>query len=83
MPTRGSTTPKQALGLAVRKFRQKRKLTQEALAYGAGLSLSTLARMETGAHEARISTIMRLAHELGITAAILVGECETIMRRSN
>lgn len=82
MSPRGNITPKQALGLAVRKFRQKRDLTQEALAYGAGLSLSTLARMETGANEPRISTIMRLAHELGVSAATLVGECETIMRRS-
>lgn len=75
-------TPKQAVGIAVRRFRQKRKLTQETLAYAAGLSLSTLARMETGAHEARISTIMRLAHELDVTAATLVGECEKIMSRS-
>src|SRR5258708_1128884 len=82
MASRGSMLPKQGLGIAVRRFRHGRDLTQEALASDEGLRLSTLARIETGGNEARISTIMRLAHELGISAATLVGECETIMRRS-
>lgn len=82
MPRSTDLLPKQALGIAVKRFRTKRKLTQEALAYGAGISLSTLARIETGAFEASLSTILLLAEALDTSAGTLVSECEEILRKT-
>lgn len=81
MSIRASMTPKQALGIAVKRARLKREMTQEELAYGAGMSLSTLARIETGAHEARISTILLLAQMLGVSAALIVSDCENTLKK--
>jgi transcriptional regulator with XRE-family HTH domain len=83
MSTRTRPTPKQALGIAIRRTRLARKMTQEELAYGAGMSLSTLARIETGAHEARISTVLLLAKMLGVSAARIISDCESILNRTS
>ena len=79
MPARKkpSLAPKDALGVAIKRARLKKEMTQEQLAHEAGMSLSTLARIETGAHEARISTILQLSRALGVSAASLIDECET------
>jgi transcriptional regulator with XRE-family HTH domain len=51
------------------------------LAHDAGMSLSTLARMEAGAHEARISAILLLANALGVGAASLIDACESNLKK--
>jgi XRE family transcriptional regulator, regulator of sulfur utilization len=87
MPARSQTrsktppAPKAALGVAIKKARLKKGMTQEQLAHEAGMSLSTLARIETGAHEARISTILLIAKALGVSAASLIDECEANLKK--
>lgn len=79
MSPRRSTTPPEAFGLAVRQFRSKAGLTQEALAHEAGISLTSVARIETGGHGVRLETILGLAAALGISAGTLITECERIL----
>lgn len=51
--------------------RKKRKLTQEALAAAAGLSVDMISRMESGGTGARFATIEKLSSALNIDAAEL------------
>lgn len=74
--SKASLTAGDALGIAIKRARLKKDMTQEQLAHDAGMSLSTLARIETGANEARVSTLLLLAKALGVSAASLIAECE-------
>lgn len=82
MAASGKPTFNQAFGIAIKRFRAKRALTQEEVAHGASVSLTSLARMETGQHGVRLETALRLAESLGISGATLVGECERILAKS-
>ena len=81
MPRRTAITSAQAFGIAVKRSRMKRRMTQELLAHEAGLSLTSIARMETGAHGVRLDTVLRVASALDVTASDLVAECERILKR--
>ncbi len=60
------------VGKKIKQARQKRGLTQEALARQAGFSLGYLARLEIGRHEPPLSTLARLAKILGVKIGQLV-----------
>ena len=63
-----------ALGKRLQQARQKAKLTQQELCQKAGLSYSTLAKIERGAIKApSIFTIQRIAECLGISIQELMG----------
>ena len=81
MAARKQMTLNQAFGIALKRFRAERGLTQEELAHGADLALTSVGRMEIGAQGIRLDTAMRLARALGISGATLVSECERIMKR--
>ena len=74
--------PKEAFGLTLKRLRTAQGRPQEALAHEAGLSLTSLARIETGRQEVRFGTILRLAAALGISAQKLVAEADATIRRS-
>jgi transcriptional regulator with XRE-family HTH domain len=74
--------PKEAFGLTVKRLRKERHKPQESIAHDAGLSLTSLARIETGKQEARFGTILRLAAALGIGSADLMAEAERTLKRS-
>jgi len=58
----------------VAKIRKEKKLTQEALAHKAGISLHTLIKIESGRiGNPRIETVMGLAKALGVKVDELVG----------
>ena len=52
---------------ALKRLRQERLLTQEELAAQAGITVSTLSRIETGKTSPRLRTIRDLAQALGIS----------------
>ena len=81
MAARKQMTLNQAFGIALKRFRAERGLTQEELAHGAALALTSVGRMEIGAQGIRLDTALRLARALDISGAVLVGECERIMKR--
>ncbi len=53
-------------------LREKRKLSQRALAELTGLSYVHIARMETGDYDPRLSTLKALAKALKVTIGYLV-----------
>ncbi len=57
----------------LKRVRESKFLSQEALAAKAGMSRSALARLEIGG-AARLSTVPKLAEALGVAPSELVGE---------
>lgn len=56
----------------VRRERELREMTQEQLAYGAGVSLRQVQRIERQESDPRLDTVRKLAGALGMSAARLV-----------
>jgi transcriptional regulator with XRE-family HTH domain len=56
----------------LKKLREARALTQEALAKRAGISRAYLARLEMGRHDPPLSRLRKLAKALGVPAAELL-----------
>jgi transcriptional regulator with XRE-family HTH domain len=48
------------------------RITQESLAHEAGISVSTLQRIESGAHQPRLDTLRALAKALDVPARELL-----------
>jgi transcriptional regulator with XRE-family HTH domain len=59
------------LGARVREARQRAGLTQAALAEAAGVTDETVSRLERGAYEPSLSTVLALAAALGTDVASL------------
>ena len=55
-----SDEPQPALGNAIRQLREKRGLTQEALAHGAGITTGTLSLIERGQSNPAWGTVSRI-----------------------
>ena len=60
------------LGNTVRAERQARKLTQQELAFDAGLSLTYVGEIERGQRMVSIDTLLRVARALDLTASQLL-----------
>ena len=58
---------KQALGLRIKEFREKQKLTQEKLAELVGIDAKHLSRIENGRNYPSIETLEKLTDNLHIT----------------
>ncbi len=56
----------------LREVRERKLLTQQALADRSGLTQTTISAIEVGKHEPRISTVRRLAAALGVKPEELV-----------
>ena len=56
-----------AIGKAIRKYRQEKNMSQEALARAANLSLPTIVKIESGeTPNPGIETVKRIAGALGV-----------------
>jgi transcriptional regulator with XRE-family HTH domain len=64
------------LPAALRSLRDRKAVTQEAVAHAAGLTVSTYARIERGEADPKWSTVIRIAGALGVTAAELASVAE-------
>ena len=62
-----------AIGGHVRRARLRAGLTQAGLAEAAGISDETVSRIERGAYEPAVSTMVALADALGVTLDVLAG----------
>ena len=60
--------------LRLRQIRERKGVSLRALAKLAGVGVATLARMEAGKWDPRLSTLLKLAKALGVTVAELIGE---------
>jgi transcriptional regulator with XRE-family HTH domain len=59
--------PDPALAVVLKRLREDRGLTQEALAFKSGVSISSLGRIETGHTSAAWTTVRQLAAALGVS----------------
>jgi transcriptional regulator with XRE-family HTH domain len=60
-PMRRSERPQPALGKAVRQLREKRGMTQEAVAQAAGITTATLSLIERGQGNPTWDTLKKIA----------------------
>lgn len=67
---------KLALGEAVRYIREREELTQEELAFQAGVHPTWISDVETGKRDPRLSSVARLAVALGVTTMELIATAE-------
>lgn len=61
-----------ALGSRIRDSREAAGLSREVLAVRAGISVSTLLRIENGLLDPRVSVLDALAREMGVTSVSLL-----------
>ncbi len=66
-----SEQPQPALGKAVRQLREQRGVSQEALAYEAGVTSGTLSLIERGLSNPTWGTVKGIAAALDVTVADL------------
>jgi transcriptional regulator with XRE-family HTH domain len=62
----------ETIAQTIRRLRKERGLAQEGLAFKAGLSTSTLSRIELGKHAPTVTTLRRIAGALDVTLAELL-----------
>jgi transcriptional regulator with XRE-family HTH domain len=65
-----------ALGPVLKRLRTERGLSQEALAYQAGLTSGSLARIELGQASPEWSTVRRIAKALDVSLVDLAARVE-------
>jgi transcriptional regulator with XRE-family HTH domain len=66
VPGRTAQPPDKALAAVLRKLREDRGLTREAVAFKAGITTGSLARIELGQADPRYTTIRDVADALGV-----------------
>jgi transcriptional regulator with XRE-family HTH domain len=71
-----------AFGRVVRRARRDRELSQEALAAEAGLGAKHLSEIERANRDPRLTTILKLASALGLTAGELLTLYDEQQRRT-
>lgn len=60
--------------LRLRAIREGKGVSLRALKKASGVAVATLARIEAGGYDPRLSTLKKLAKALGVTVAELIGE---------
>lgn len=58
----------------LRAIREGKGVSLRALKAASGVAVATLARIEAGGYDPRLSTLRKLAKALGVTVAELIGE---------
>jgi transcriptional regulator with XRE-family HTH domain len=70
------TASDQTLASVIKRMRIEHGMTQEALAFKAGVKIATLSRVERGATNPVWPTLVKIADALGITPVELVAAAE-------
>ena len=65
---------RRSIGDRVRAAREYADLTQEELGYRTGITRLTVQRIESGATDARIGWLLRIAHHLNVSLNSLLGD---------
>ncbi len=69
--------PEIAFGIVLRKFRKERGLSQETLAFDAGIERNYISLLELGRNSASVKMIFKLAPALGLSVAEFMSMVET------
>jgi len=75
-------TPEQAFGLAVRRTRLERGLSQQALADKSGYHRTYIGLLEHGQKSPSLRTIFNIAATLQVNASEIVKDVEQLVERS-
>ena len=67
--------------MRLRAIREGKGVSLRALKKMSGVAVATLARIEAGGYDPRLSTLRRLAKALSVTVAELIGEAKPTNRR--
>jgi transcriptional regulator with XRE-family HTH domain len=68
--------PDQVLAALLKQLREDRKVTQEQLAFDAGITASALSRIERGLNSPGWMTVKRIVEALDVTLVELVTDLE-------
>ncbi len=68
----------QALAALLKRLREERDITQEQLAFDAGITTSALSRIERGLNSPGWMTVKRIADALGLSLVELVTDLERV-----
>jgi transcriptional regulator with XRE-family HTH domain len=79
-PRRARSSDHVALGRALRQVRERRGLTQELVAFDAGVSDEYLGCVERGTLNPSFSMLLGIARTLGLTASELIEVYERFLR---
>jgi DNA-binding XRE family transcriptional regulator len=71
-----SPDPDQALAAVLKRMREERKITQETLAYNAGLSVGTLGRIEVARTAPSWDSVCRIIDALDVSLSELAAAIE-------
>ena len=66
----------QIFGDVLRRYRSEKNISQEELAFQAGVDRTFVSRLERGISQPTITTLIGLGQALGVSAAELVRETE-------
>jgi transcriptional regulator with XRE-family HTH domain len=72
--------PDSALAELLKRLREERSITQEQLAFDAGITVSALSRIERGLNSPRWTTVQQLVSALDIRMSELVADLEQATR---
>lgn len=78
MGTKDNTA--EAFGLVLRELRQKANLTQEQLGFESDLRRTFISVLELGQQQPTLTTILKLAPALGVTASDMVAHVESRLK---
>jgi transcriptional regulator with XRE-family HTH domain len=68
--------PDPALAALLKRLREEREITQETLAFQAGITASSLSRIERGLNSPGWTTLTRIADALGVSLVDLARSIE-------
>ena len=71
-----STHISRIFGKVLRRYRSERGITQEELAFQAGVDRTFVYRLERGVRQPTITTLIGMSRALGVSAVDLVGDTE-------
>jgi len=72
-------TPEKAFGTVLQRLRKAKRLSQEELSFRSQLDRTFISRLEGGLRQPTLSTMIRLAEALGVSAASMVAEVENLL----
>ena len=74
-------TPEQAFGMVLKEHREALKLSQEKLAFQAGLDRTFISMLERGIRQPSLTSILVLAEALNVSAEQMVKKTKAVMAR--
>ena len=75
-PTYSGTKELISLGLAIKELRHELGISQEALAFEAGIDRSYIGGIERGEHNLALINLIKIAQTLGITSSELLSKAK-------